>query len=297
MKALKYVVDRKAVIAGLLFLLSGIFRLSGQSPDPLPSWNEGKPKSGIITFVSEANALGHPGYILPDQRIALFDLDGTLWAEDPIVQLIFTIERLKIMLPEHPEWKENKFVGIAMKADIRSIEREWDSAFATLDSLSACGLDEYEFASEVNAFLGVASHPKFRCLFKETDYLPMQELLAFLAANGFTPYILARGSSGFVRAFSREIFGIPPERVIEGFSDLRHPPAVTCANARHPGDLDMLLYSQEQGPRSLEILISHDDMSREYNYGDRDGKAAAAAGKYGWIVVSMRRDWKKIFSL
>lgn len=287
----------KAVIAGLALLFSGFVHSVAQDPGPLPSWSDGKAKAGIVTFISDANTIGHPGFIPSEKRIALFDLDGTLWAEDPIVQLIFSIERLKAQLPDHPEWNENNYVTMAMKADIRSIEQEWDSAFAVLTELTSVGLTETEYAAEVNGFLTAATHPKFHRLFKETGYLPMKELLSFLAENGFTTYILARGASGFARAFSQEVFCIPPDRVIEDYSALPNPPSVTCANARHRGDLEMLLYSQEHGPRSLEILINHDDMSREYYYGDRDGKAAAAAGKYGWIVVSMRKDWKKIFSL
>jgi phosphoglycolate phosphatase-like HAD superfamily hydrolase len=267
-----------------------------QSPDPLPSWIDGKAKSSIIQFITSSTLLGYPGFIAPDQRIAVFDLDGTLWAEDPIVQLLFYIRRLQQLMPDHPEWKNDPWVAQAMKADIRSIEQQWDSTFGHLCHYSLAGLPVDTFHVMVNAFLAEARHPKFKRLLKETVYLPVKELLAFLAEYGYRAFILAPGYAEFVRAFSQEVFGIPPGRIIEKLDELEGPPAVTCANARHPGDLRLLEYTQEQNPPGLRIYINHDDMSRENFYGDRDGKAAASAASYGWTTVSMRRDWKKIFS-
>ena len=295
--AIKRIKSWIACFAGLSLLLGSVFPSMAQNKNVLPSWAEGKTKSAIVNFVTGSNILGQPGFIPPEQRIAFFDFDGTLWAEDPIARLIFSIEQMKLLLPEHPEWKDNRFVSIAMKADIRAIEQQWDSTFSTLDSLITREIGAEEYAARVVSFLAEARHPKFRRLFRETTYLPMRELLTFLADNGFTAYIVSASGAGFIRAFSQEAFGITPDRVIADPSAVKHGPVISCANARHSGDLDLLMRGRDPSPRSLQILINHDDISREYFYGDRDGKAAAAAAKYGWTVVSMRRDWKQIFSL
>jgi phosphoglycolate phosphatase-like HAD superfamily hydrolase len=294
--------------------------------DPLSSWNDGPTKAAILAFVAVATDPGNPGYVRPEDRIATFDNDGTLWVSHPLyTQGVFALDRVHALAPEHPEWKsEEPFAAIlAGKTEAMAsfTEQDWERIIAATRS-----------------WLATAKHPRFGRRYTELAYQPMLELLAHLRANGFTCYIVTGGGQEFVRAFSDSAYGIPPQQVVgssietkyeyrDGNPVLMRLPKVffiddhagkaiginlfigkrpIAAFGNSDGDREMLEWSQAgEGPRLL-MLVLHDDPKREYAYGPAAGLPDTRVGtfseslmtearKRGWTVVSMKRDWKTIF--
>lgn len=298
--------------------------------DSLPSWKDGKTKQAILKFVADVTNEGSPKYVLPEDRIATFDNDGTLWCEHSVVQLAFVGDRLKQIIDEKPELSDKPAVAAALKGDVAYFEREGEPAIAELVFLTHAGMTLEEFHETAAKFFRTAKHPKYGVLLKEATYLPMRELLAFLRDNGFKTYICSGGGIEFMRVVSQEIYGIPPEQVIGtagvldyrekdgkavlvktpkllSFNDKQGKPAgialhtgrvpiLAAGNVRTGGDIAMLRYSQSSKQPSLQLLINHDDADREFAYAEKDGGSLNAAQKHGSAVVSMKDDWIKIFS-
>ncbi len=298
--------------------------------DPLPSWKEGKTKQAILKFVADVTTKGGPKYVPPDDRIATFDNDGTLWCEHPVVQLAFVIDRLKQLIDQKPELRDKPAVAAALKGDVAYFEREGEHAIAELVYLTHAGMTLDEFHELAVKFFRTAKHPKYGVLLKEATYQPMRELLAFLRDNGFKTYICSGGGIEFLRVVSQEIYGIPPKQVIGtagvleyqerdgkvvlvkvpkllSFNDKQGKPAgialhtgrvpiLAAGNVRTGGDIAMLRYSQGGKHPSLQLLVNHDDAIREFAYAEKDNGSLTAAREHGWAVVSMKDDWNVIFS-
>jgi phosphoserine phosphatase len=299
-------------------------------PDPLAAWKDGPAKKAIREFVAAVTAKGGADYVSPEDRIATFDNDGTLWCEQPTVEVAFSLERFKELLPKHPEWKDRQPFKAILEKD--------RSHFAHLDVEELLGFylathgdvtkDEFQ---EVSAkFLATAKHPKFGVLYKQLTYQPMVELVRYLQAHGFRVYICSGGDVDFMRTVSQEIYGIPSENVIgtsvvyearevddklvlyrtaklRSFNDkLNKPvniwlrigkrPILSAGNVRSGGDIAMLRYCQGTKGRTLQLMVNHDDDVREFAYAEKDGESLAAARKYGWQVVSMKNDWQRVFA-
>ena len=191
-------------------------RLSGQGAvDPLPSWNEGSSKFAILSFVANVTNNSNPDYVEPEERIATFDNDGTLWREYPdYVQSRFMLDRVKDMAPEHPEW-DNK----EPFSSILSGKRFAASNFSTLEAMqiyvtTSSNLTADEYMSLARNWLNRSKDPHFGLPYTRCVYKPMLELLSYLRAEGFKIYIVTGGDEDFVRAFSDETYEIPPEQVI-----------------------------------------------------------------------------------
>lgn len=300
------------------------------SNDPLPSWNEGNNKQTIINFVESITDPKNSNYVSPQLRIATFDNDGTLWAEKPIYfQAAFTIARLKELAPNYPEWKEKQPFKAVLENDQKYLENITVNELLEMVMITHAGMSQAEFDQEATQFLNTAKHPRFQRLYKEVIYQPMLELIAYLQANEFKTYICSGGGLDFIRLFSEKTYNISPEYVI-GSSILkkyeidsnntqliRQPHLIQPINDKEgkpvnieryigktpiiavgnsDGDIEMMQYTVVNHQPSLALLLHHDDEIREYNYTKGTEKALKLAKKYNWRVISMKQDFKQVFS-
>jgi phosphoserine phosphatase len=307
--------------------------------DPLPSWNDGKVKQSIIAFVEKVTKAGSADFVPVPERIATFDNDGTLWCEQPVpVQLYFALDRVKALAPQHPEWKVKEPFASLLKGDLKAALSGGDKAILELFMATHTGMTSVEFEKIVKDWIATAKHPKTGKLYTEMVYQPMLELLAYLRANGFKNFIVSGGGIEFMRPWTEQVYGIPPEQVIgssvktkfemrEGkpvlvrlpqlyFNDdkadkpvginqhIGRRPIAAFGNSR--GDKEMLEYTQGGSGARFELLVLHDDATREYAYGPALGLPNPKLGAFtqalydqaeqnGWTVVSMKNDWKTVF--
>ena len=300
---------------------------------PLPSWNDGAAKKSIIDFVNKVTKADGPDFVQPAERIAVFDNDGTLWAEQPMYfQFLFMLDRIKALAPQYPEWKTQEPFASILKGDVKSALAGGEKALGQLMMATHVGMTSEEFEKCASDWIATARHPKTGRLFTEMVYQPMLELLTFLRTNGFKTFIVSGGGIEFMRPWSERVYGIPPEQVI-GSSvktkfDLRdgkpvlvrlpeinfvddgpgkpvgiqmhigHRPIAAFGNS--DGDLQMLQWTAAgEGPRFM-LLVHHTDAEREWAY-DRQSpigrldKALDEAQRRGWTVVDMKKDWKRVF--
>jgi phosphoserine phosphatase len=299
----------------------------------LPSWNDGPARDSIVSFVNDAHTADSPGHIPAAERIAVFDNDGCLWAEQPAYfQFFFAMDRVRALAPQHPEWRTQQPFRAVLENDMAALTASGEHGAAQLIMATHAGLTTDEFATVVRDWVNTARHPTTGRPYTEMVYQPMLELLDFMRDHGFKTYIVSGGGIEFMRVFAEEVYGIPPEQVIGSsiktefamtdagpvirrlpeidFIDDKagKPLAINRHIGRRPaaafgnsdGDLQMLQWTTAgAGPR-LGVLVHHTDADREWAY-DRDShigrldKALDEAQARGWIVVDMQRDWNRIF--
>jgi phosphoserine phosphatase len=301
--------------------------------DPLPSWNEGQARQAIIEFVRRVTDKSSPQYVPPEQRIATFDNDGTLWSEQPMYfQGFFTIDRVKTLAPQHPEWKDRQPFKAILENDMKALVASGEKGALEVLMASHGGVTTEEFERIVKDWLATTKHPRFSRPFTDLVYQPMLELLAYLRENGFKTFIVSGGGVEFVRTFSEERYGIPPEQVTgssivtkfemrDGRPVLLREPKLDFIDdgpgkpvgiqkfiGRRPiaafgnsdGDLQMLQWTAAGEGSRFMLLVHHTDGEREWAY-DRQSpvgrlnQALDEASKRGWTVVDMKKDWKRIF--
>ncbi len=303
--------------------------------DELPSWNEGPAKQAIVEFVRAVTDKTSPKFVPPEQRIATFDNDGTLWVEQPIyTQFTFTIDRVAATSPKHPEWMEQEPFKTILAHDSNAMTKFAPQDIEKIIASTHSTMTVETFQNDVKDWLATAKHPRFKRPYTELVYQPMLEVMQYLRANGFKTYIVTGGGQEFVRAFAEKVYGVPPEQVIgtagkvkyeydkEGNPMLVKLPEILlvddkagkpeCINTfigRRPlaafgnsaGDEQMLEWTQDGKGTRLMVLIYHDDAQREYAYGtdSKIGTFPASlmdkAKSKGWAVVSMKNDWKRVF--
>jgi phosphoserine phosphatase len=322
----------KSVVASALLLISILSRLAAAA-DPLPSWNAGPAKAAITQFVDRVTREGSADFVAPEERIATFDNDGTLWCEQPnYVQVVFAVERLKTLAPQHPEWRDQQPYAAILKQNAEQPLTAGLKDYEKLLVATHAGMSTAEFERIVSDWIAQARHPRFRRPYTARIYQPMLEVLAHLRAHGFKTYIVSGGGVEFLRPWTERAYGIPPEQIvgstiktefkrIDGQPVLMRLPEVdfiddgpgkpvgigkfigrrpiaAFGNSDH--DMQMLEWTTlANGPR-LGMLVHHTDATREYAYdrkshvGQLDKGLDAAAG-HGWIVIDMRRDWCVVF--
>ncbi|MEZ5827401.1 MAG: HAD family hydrolase [Hyphomicrobiales bacterium] len=327
------------LVGGLLAVLLGV-GLIGLGPayaadDPLPSWNDGTVKQSILDFVMRVTAEGSPDYVEPQNRIATFDNDGTLWVEKPIyTQFVFVIDRVKAVSNEHPEWKTKEPFKSVLDGNQKKLLSYGEKGAMELVAATHSGMTTVEFNDIVATWLKTASQPRFKRPYTELTYKPMIELLEYLRANGFTTFIVSGGGVEFMRAYTEQCYGIPPWQVVgsSGKTEFRmwdaSPTLVKLPDllffddgpgkaeginhfiGRQPifafgnsiGDKEMLEWTANCPGLCFMGLVHHTDAVREYAYGpDSDvGTFPVAlmeqANAEGWTVVNMKDDWNVIFS-
>ena len=316
---------------GFFLVFAG--RAAAQTLESLASWNDGKAKQSIIEFVAKVTEEGSPDFVPPAERIAVFDNDGTLWAEQPMYFfLFFALDRVKVLAPEHPEWKDKEPFASLLKGDVKGALAGGEQAILEIVMATHAGNTTEQFEKIIKDWISTAKHPTSKRLYTEMVYQPMLELLDYLRANGFKTFIVSGGGIEFMRPWSEKIYGIPPEQVIgssikvkyemqEGtpvlvrlpeldfFDDKQGKPiAIHQQIGRRPiaafgnsdGDLQMLQWTTAgQGPR-LALYVHHTDADREWAY-DRESsmgrldKGLDEAQAKGWTVVDMKQDWKIIY--
>jgi len=306
-----------------------------QANDPLPSWNDGKAKQSIVDFVARVTKLGSPDFVPVVERIATFDNDGTLWAEQPApFQALFMLDRVKALAPQHPEWKDKEPFASLLKGDIKGALAGAERALLEIAMATHAGMTTEEFERIVKDWISTAKHPTTRWLYTDMVYQPMLEVLACLRANGFKTFVVSGGGIEFMRPWAERVYGIPPEQVVGSsiktkfeardgkpvlvrlpelnFIDDKagKPVGINQHIGRRPiaafgnsdGDLQMLQWTAAgAGPR-FGLIVHHTDADREWAY-DRTGppgcsgldRALVEAKTRGWTVVSMKDDWKTIF--
>jgi len=326
-----------AAMLSLTFLLacspSGDGSHISEVTDQLPSWNDGDTKKQILDFVDRVTDPANPDFVPEAQRIATFDNDGTLWAEQPLYfQLFFAIDRVKELAPEHPEWAEHQPFKAVLDGDLEALAAGGKRGLLELVMATHTGMTTEEFEQIATDWLDTTKHPTSGRPFTEMVYQPMLEVLDYLRANGFKTYIVSAGGIEFMRPWTEEVYGIPPEQVVGssiktafevqeggsvlmrlpeiGFIDDKEakPVAINSHIGRRPiaafgnsdGDLQMLQYATGSDQPGFALLVHHDDAEREWAY-DRDSKighldkALDEAEAHGWTVVSMRDDWRMVF--
>jgi phosphoglycolate phosphatase-like HAD superfamily hydrolase len=303
------------------------------SPAPLLSWSDGATKQAIVEFVAKVTNEGGPDFVPPAERIATFDNDGTLWAEQPMYfQLAFALDRVKALAPQHPEWQTQEPFASILKGDINSALAGGDHALVEIVTATHAGMTTAEFEQIVKGWLAMAKHPKSGLPYTEMIYQPMLELLNYLRANGFKTYIVSGGGVEFMRVFSEKVYGIPPEQVVGSMGKLQFErrdnqpvlvklpgvdfvddkdgkpigiqkfigcrPIASFGNS--DGDLQMLQWTTSGEGARFALIVHHTDPEREWAY-DRNSrighldKALDEATAKGWTVVDMKTDWKTIF--
>lgn len=296
----------------------------------LASWKDGEAKSAIIDFVARVTA-----EVPPEQRVAVFDNDGTLWCEKPAyIQLDFLVRRLAEQAAADPALKDKQPYKAAAEGDLAwfgdAVTKHYngdDSAVQVLAGgiLSAyAGLTVDEHAERVRAFFADAKHPTLGRPYTACGYQPMVELLRYLEGNGFSTYIASGGGRDFMRPVTTQMYGIPPERVIGSSVGLDYveghlkttskpeflddgpvkPVRIWGRTGRRPifaagnsnGDIQMLEHTGAGSGPSLCMLVLHDDADREFDYVAGAEKSLDEAKSKGWTVVSMKNDWTTVFS-
>ncbi len=302
--------------------------------DPLPSWNDGATKKSITDFVAKVTKEGSSDFVPPEERIATFDNDGTLWCEQPMYfQMLFALDRVKALAPQHPEWKTKEPFASLLKGDVKGALAGGEHAFLEIIVVTHAGMTTAEFEKIVADWIATAKHPKFKRPYTECVYQPMVELLAYLRANGFKTFIVSGGGIEFMRPWTEKAYGIPPEQVVGSSIKTKYemrdgkpvlmrlpemnfiddkagkPVGINSHIGRRPivafgnsdGDQQMLEWTQAGDGARLMMLVHHDDAAREFAYGAESkigtfsDALMAEAKKDGWKVISMQDDWKRIF--
>jgi phosphoglycolate phosphatase-like HAD superfamily hydrolase len=301
--------------------------------DPLASWNDGPTKTSIVDFVDRVTKAGGMDYVAPEERIAAFDNDGTLWSERPYpFQIAFALDQVMAMAPQHPEWQDREPFKSVLAGDLKAVLSGGYHAIIEIAAVTHSGMTTDEFEVQARKWLATTRHPQTDKLFTEMVFHPMLELLAYLRANGFKTFIVSGGTIEFMRPWAEKAYGIPPEQVIGSSQEVKYelrdgkpvlvrlpkvdfvddgpgkPVGIYRNIGRRPilafgnsdGDLQMLQYTAGGGGEYLALLVHHDDAAREFAY-DRQSKigkldkAWDEAVTRHWIVVSMKDDWKTIY--
>jgi len=305
----------------------------GAAVDSLPSWSDAAPRQAVVAFVERVTKAGTPDFVPPPERIAVFDNDGTLWAEQPMYfQAFFAIDRVKAMAPQRPEWRTKEPFASLLKGDMAGVAAAGEKGAAEMLAATHTGMTTEEFNRTVAGWIATARHPATGKLFTDMVYQPMLELLAYLRANGFKTFIVSGGGIEFMRPWTERVYGIPPEQVIGSSVKLKlemrdgkpvlvklpevdlyddkqgKPIGIESRIGRRPiaafgnsdGDLQMLQWTAAgPGPRFC-LYVHHTDAQREWAY-DRQShigrldKGLDEAKARGWTVVSMKDDWRAIF--
>jgi hypothetical protein len=312
---------------------------TGPQIDPLPSWNDGPTKTSILAFVRKATTPSDPGFVAPEDRIATFDQDGTLWAEHPLyTEAMFALDRLKQIAPEHPEWKQEDPFQAVLGGDKDAIAKMTQQDWARIVGVTHSGMRPDQFQRIVEDWLGRAKDPRFKQPYTSLVYTPMLELMSFLRANGFQTFIVTGGGQDFVRAYSQKVYGIPSQQVIgsnmrtrfehqQGVPVVMTEPGInfvddnagkplgiqlfigkrpTAAFGNSDGDREMLEWTSAGDGSRFGMVVLHDDKAREYAYGPASGLPDTKVGTlsqslldeahaHGWVIISMKNDWKRIF--
>jgi len=335
---------RQNLLAAALVGVVAFMATIAYAADPLASWNDGPTKQAITEFVKATTTQGSPQFVPPEERIATFDQDGTLWVEHPMyTQVMYCLEQVPALVKAKPELaKVAPFSTVleVLHGDRAAMEKLTMDDLMKILAATSTGMSVEEFSAEVKKWFAEAKDSRWKKPYTELTYQPMQEVLKYLRANGFKTYIVTGGGQDFVRQYAEKTYGIPPEQVVGSVGETKYdydkdgkpfltkepklllndnnagkPEGIHLMIGRRPhiafgnstGDQQMLEYTKAGDGARLSLLVLHDDAEREYAYGPADGLPDTKVGtftqalydeakKNGWTVISMKKDWKVIFS-
>jgi phosphoglycolate phosphatase-like HAD superfamily hydrolase len=324
---------------GVLMPLAPV--LAQENADPLPSWNNGPAKQGIIEFVRVTTDPASPKFVPPEARLATFDQDGTLWVEHPMyTQVVYCLERVPAVVAKRPELKKVEPFKTVLSGNREAMAKLSRKDLEKILAATLTGMTVDEFRAEVKKWLQMAKDPRWHRPYTDLVYQPMLEVLRYLRAHGYKTYIVTGGGQDFVRVYSEKIYGIPPEQVVGTAGGTKYgydqsgrpiltkepklllnddkagkPEGIHLIIGRRPyaalgnstGDRQMLEYTGAGDGMRLMMLVLHDDGKREYAYGPAQGLPATKVGAFNqalydeakkkcWVIISMKKDWKKIFT-
>lgn len=309
--------------------------------DPLPSWADGDTKRAIVQFVQATTDTSSKSFVPPAERIATFDQDGTLWVSHPMyTQLVYSLDRVPAVVKAKPELAKVEPFKTVLSGNKAAIAKLSPADLEKILAATLTGMSVEQFQAEVKQWLATARDPRWKRRYTELTYLPMIELMKYLRANGYQTYIVTGGGQDFVRVYSEQVYGVPPEHVVGSAGgttygyDKRGRPMLTkdpklllnddnagkpegihlmigrrptAAFGNSTGDRQMLEYTKAGAGERLAMLLLHDDAKREYAYGPANGLPDTKIGRFpqalfdeatrnGWIVISMKNDWKRVFA-
>jgi phosphoserine phosphatase len=318
----------------------GVSAWSAQAADdPLASWNDEAAKQAIVEFVEAVTTEGGADFVAPEDRVATFDQDGTLWVEHPLyTQAMFALDRVVELAPEHPEWKTKEPFKAVLTRDREAMAKFTEGDWAEIIGATHAGMTTEQFVKIAGDWLAKAQHERFKRPYTELIYQPMLEVMDYLRDNGFRTYIVTGGGQEFVRVYSEQVYDVPVEQVVgssiatkyeeqNGKPVLMREPKVFfiddkegkaiginlfigkrpyAAFGNTSGDREMLEWTGAGDGARLKMLVLHDDAEREYAYGPANGLPDTKVGTFsqaladeakqkGWVVISMKNDWKTIF--
>jgi phosphoglycolate phosphatase-like HAD superfamily hydrolase len=302
-----------------------------QANDPLPSWNDGEVKQRILAFVADVTQPAGERFVQPHERIVVFDNDGTLWCERPVpFQAIFTAKRLDQLAPDFPEWRTTQPYQAMLERDETTLRRLTPADYVQLIAATHANMTPAQFELVVGAFLRTAKHARFGVPYVGLTYQPMIELLSFLRQHDFKSFICSGGGVDFIRVFAEGAYGIPRERIIGSslqyvFKDTPNGPELRrmvvdlarlefnneqakpeniqlhvgrtpiMAVGNSDGDLAMMQFTDDRKGPYLNLLVHHDDATREYAYDTGAEQVLQVSQARGWAVASMQRDFNVVF--
>jgi phosphoglycolate phosphatase-like HAD superfamily hydrolase len=305
---------KSLVVAVTLTVLSSSL---ASADDPLASWNEGPAKQAILEFVKATTSQGSPQFVPPEARIATFDQDGTLWVEHPMYsQVMYCLERVPALVKAKPELaKVAPFSTVleVLHGDRAAMEKLTMGDLMKILAATLTGMSVDDFNAEAKKWIAEAKDPRWKKPYTELTYLPMQEVLKYLRANGYKTYIVTGGGQDFVRVYAEQVYGIPPEQVVGTAGGTKYgydksgkpfltkepklllndnnagkPEGIHLMIGRRPsaafgnstGDRQMLEYTKAGDGARLAMLVLHDDAEREYAYGPAHGLPDTKVGTF-----------------
>ncbi|WP_299475750.1 HAD family hydrolase [uncultured Roseibium sp.] len=318
----------------VLFLVLSVVWIGNVLADPLPSWNEGETKTRLLEFVNRVTEPGSPDFVPTPARVAVFDNDGTLWAEQPVYfQFLYALDRLKEIAAADPSVLNSDVLKAAAQGDLETVAKAGEEGLLEVVMVSHSGISVEDFQADVAKWMATAVHPTKDLPLKHMTYQPMLELLRYLRDEGFTTYIVSGGGIHFMRAFAEEAYGIPPEQIIGSAGKTRYeivdgeptilkdpgiafiddkagkPVGIDSKIGRKPilvggnsdGDFEMLEWATSGDGARLGLIVHHTDATREWAY-DRDShigrldRGLDEGPAMNWLFVDMAKDWSRVWS-
>ncbi len=314
----------------ILITLTLLFNLSLHASDLLPSWNEGQNKTNIMHYVKTVTDKNSSDFIPIEDRIAVFDNDGTLWSEKPVYfQLFFAIDRVKALAPQHPEWKTTQPFKAVLEGDMKALMASGKKGLLELIMTTHTGMSDEEFDAIVIDWIKTAKHPTKKVHYDELVFQPMLELLDYLRANGFQTFIVSGGGIDFMRPWASEVYGIPSNQIVGSKIEVKYedkkivrvpkarfvndkegkPVGIHYHIGKRPvaafgnsdGDFAMMEYTEaNEKYKTLQLYVHHTDEKREWAYDRKSHVGALNKGldygnEHNWTIVDMKKDWKVIY--
>jgi phosphoglycolate phosphatase-like HAD superfamily hydrolase len=314
-------IDRRVLVSSLVLLptfsatlLSSPAQAQTTPSGPFASWNDGPAKQAIIDFVRATTDQASAKFVPPEERIACFDQDGTLWVEHPIyTQVVYCLDRVPAVVEQKPALKNREPFRTILSGNREAIAKLSLHDLEEVLVATLTGMPVEVFQAEVKKWLATAKHARWKRPYTDLTYQPMQEVLQYLRDSGYKTYIVTGGGQDFVRVYSQQVYGVPPEQVVgtaggtkfgydkDGRPFLTKEPKLLLNNdkagkpegihleiGRRPhaafgnsdGDREMLEYTGAGDGARLMMLVLHDDAEREYAYGPARGLPNSKFGTF-----------------